>query len=79
MLEAIKEDGLILSELRDEFKKDKEIVKLALENSEGIAIEYVDETLQNDPEIIEIFEKIKKEACKKVGMTDAECDEFYSL
>jgi len=51
ILAAVKNDGSIWSSLPEKFKKDKEILLLAIDNDMGSDFHYVEEPLRNDPEV----------------------------
>ena len=54
-LEIVKSSGYELENLSDEFKKDKEIVLLAV-TQDGYSMEYADKSLKKDPDILKILE-----------------------
>ena len=58
ILHWISNRSLHLFDLPEKFKKDREIVMAAVQ-SDGDAIRYADESLQNDPDILKAAGKIK--------------------
>ena len=59
VLEAVKQDGLVLEYVIDDsFKKDKEIVLAAVKQS-GLVLKYADYSLRKDPDIQAIINKKK--------------------
>jgi len=54
-LNLVQEHGYNLERLENEFKKDKEIVLLAV-TQDGYSMEYADKSLKKDPDILKILE-----------------------
>ena len=54
-LKLVQEDGFELDNLPEEFKKDREIVLAAVQGWED-ALDYADESRQNDPDILAIIQ-----------------------
>jgi len=57
-LKIVQRDGLELKNLPAHFKKDKEIVLEAVKQN-SFALNYADESLRNDPDILAIVNKKK--------------------
>jgi len=57
-LKIVQRDGIELKNLPVHFKKDKEIVLLAVKQWGGV-LQYADDSLKNDPDILAIVNKDK--------------------